>query len=107
MKMACEAYCIRAVIPAARQITFHASIDQNAAPPGVALWTYNNNNNNNNNDDDDDDDDDNNNNFFNEKILLTTMLTIKILFTINLLEKRKTIHSNTIYKSCRFKKHLI
>ena len=29
-----------------------------------------------------------------EKILLTTMLTIKILFTINLLEKRKkTIHS--------------
>ena len=28
-----------------------------------------------------------------EKILLTTMLTIKILFTINLLEKRKkTIH---------------
>ena len=27
------------------------------------------------------------------KILLTTMLTIKILFTINSLEKRKTIHS--------------
>ena len=27
--------------------------------------------------------------FFNEKILLTTMLSIKILFTINLLEKKK------------------
>ena len=30
----------------------------------------------------------------NEKILLTTMLTVKILFTINSLEKKKkTIHS--------------
>ena len=28
-----------------------------------------------------------------EKILLTTMLTIKILFTINLLEKRKKNYS--------------
>ena len=44
-----------------------------------------------------------------EKILLTTMLTIKILFTINLLEKRKKklFIQNNIYKSCRFKKHLI
>ena len=44
-----------------------------------------------------------------EKILLTLMLTIKILFTINLLEKRKKklFIQNTIYKSCRFKKHLI
>ena len=48
----------------------------------------------------------NNNN--NEKILLTTMLTIKILFTINSLEKKKKLFiQNTIYNSCRFKKHLI
>ena len=40
MKMACEAYCIQAVILALRQITFHALLDQTAAPPGVALWTY-------------------------------------------------------------------
>ena len=40
MKMVCEAYCIWAVILAPRQITFHASIDQTAAPPRVALWTY-------------------------------------------------------------------
>ena len=32
--------------------------------------------------------------FFDKKFLLTTMLTIKILFTINSLEKKKkTIHS--------------
>ena len=44
----------------------------------------------------------------NEKILLTTMLTIKILFTINSLEKKKKILiQNTIYNSCRFKKHVI
>ena len=52
----------------------------------------------------------NNNNFFfnNKKILLTTMLTIKIPFTINSLKKKeKTIFKNTIYNSCRFKKHLI
>ena len=43
-----------------------------------------------------------------EKILLTTMLTIKILFTINSLEKKKKLFiQNTIYNSCRFKKHLI
>ena len=37
-----------------------------------------------------------------EKILLTTMLTIKILFTINSLEKkRKLFIQNTIYNSCR------
>ena len=34
--------------------------------------------------------------------------TIKILFTINLLEKKKKLFiQNTIYNSCRFKKHLI
>ena len=43
----------------------------------------------------------------NEKILLT-MLTIKILFTINSLEKKKKLFiQNTIYNSRRFKKHLI
>ena len=31
--------------------------------------------------------------FINEKILLTTMLTIKILFTINSLEKKKKNYS--------------
>ena len=36
------------------------------------------------------------------------MLTIKILFTINLLEKKKKLFiQTTIYNSCRFKKHLI
>ena len=37
------------------------------------------------------------------------MLTIKILFTINSLEKKKKklFVENTIYNSCRFKKHLI
>ena len=36
------------------------------------------------------------------------MLTIKILFTINSLEKKKKLFiQNTIYKYCRFKKHLI
>ena len=34
----------------------------------------------------------------NEKFLLTTMLTIKILFTINSLKKKKkTIHSITLF----------
>ena len=34
--------------------------------------------------------------------------TIKILFTINLLEKKKKLFiQNTIYNSCQFKKHLI
>ena len=34
----------------------------------------------------------------NEKFLLTTMLTIKILFTINSLKKKKkTIHSTTLF----------
>ena len=44
-----------------------------------------------------------------KKIFLTTKLTIKILFTIsNLLEKKKKLFiQNTIYNSCRFKKHLI
>ena len=43
----------------------------------------------------------------NEKILLTTMLTIKILFTINSLEKKKKLFiQNNIYNSCRFKKAL-
>ena len=43
----------------------------------------------------------------NEKILLT-MLTIKILFTINSLEKKKKLFiQNTIYNFRRFKKHLI
>ena len=39
---------------------------------------------------------------------MTTMLTIKMLFTINLLEKKKgkqPFIQNTIYNSCRFKKH--
>ena len=32
----------------------------------------------------------------------------RILFTINLLEKKKKLFiQNTIYNSCRFKKHLI
>ena len=38
------------------------------------------------------------------------MLTIKILFTINSLEKKKgkkLFIQNTIYNSCRFKKHSI
>ena len=35
------------------------------------------------------------------------MLTIKILCTINSLEKKKKLFiENTIYNSCRFKKHL-
>ena len=41
---------------------------------------------------------------------MTTMVTIKILFTINSLEKRKEKNysfKNTIYNSCRFKKHTI
>ena len=43
-----------------------------------------------------------------EKNLLTTMLTIKILFTINSLKKKKKLFiQNTIYNSCRFKKHSI
>ena len=43
-----------------------------------------------------------------KNILLTTILTIKILFTINSLEKKKKLFiQNTIYKSYRFKKHLI
>ena len=47
--------------------------------------------------------------FFMKKIVLRTMLTIKILFTINSLKKREKNYSfkNTIYNSCRFKKHLI
>ena len=41
-------------------------------------------------------------------LILTTMLTIKSLFTINSLEKKKKLFIlNTIYNSCRFKKHLI
>ena len=36
------------------------------------------------------------------------MLTIKILFTINSLEKKKKLFiQNTIYNSCRFQMHLI
>ena len=37
------------------------------------------------------------------------MLTIKILFTVNSLEKKgkKLFIQNTIYNSCRFKKHSI
>ena len=38
------------------------------------------------------------------------MLTIKILFKINSFEKKKRkklFIQNTIYSSCRFKKHLI
>ena len=44
-----------------------------------------------------------------ENILFATMLIIKILFTINLLEKkRKNLFiQNTIYNPCRFKKHSI
>ena len=41
----------------------------------------------------DDDDDDNTN----EKIVLTTMLTIKILFTINSLEKKKNYSFKTLF----------
>ena len=37
------------------------------------------------------------------------MLSIKILFTINSVEKKrkKLFIQNTIYNSCRFEKHLI
>ena len=52
---------------------------------------------------------DDNNNFVNqffEYILLITMLTIKILFTINSL-KKKLFRQNTIYNSFRLKKHLV
>ena len=52
---------------------------------------------------------DNNNNFVNqffEYILLITMLTIKILFTINSL-KKKLFRQNTVYNSFRLKKHLV
>ena len=52
------------------------------------LVSNNNNNNNNSNY--------NNNKFF-ENILLTTMLTIKILFTINSLEKRKNYSFKTLF----------
>ena len=41
---------------------------------------------------------------------MTTMLTIKILVTINSVEKKKRkklFIQNTIYNSCRFKKHSI
>ena len=41
---------------------------------------------------------------------MTTMATIKILFTINSLEKQKKksySFKNTIYNSCWLKKHLI
>ena len=51
---------------------------------------------------------DDNNNFVNqffEYILLITMLTIKILFTINSL-KKKLFRQNTIYNSFRLKKTL-
>ena len=51
---------------------------------------------------------DNNNNFVNqffEYILLITMLTIKILFTINSL-KKKLFRQNTVYNSFRLKKTL-
>ena len=43
-----------------------------------------------------------------KKILLTTMLTIKILFTNNSLKKKEKNYSfkNTIYNSCRFKEAL-
>jgi len=36
-------------------------------------------------------------NFFVEKILLTTMLSIKILFTINSLEKKKNYSFKTLF----------
>ena len=41
--------------------------------------------------------------------IIIIMLTVKILFRINLLEKKrkKLFIQNTIYNSCRFKKHLI
>ena len=36
------------------------------------------------------------------------MLSIKILFTINSIEKKKKLFiQNTIYNYCRFQKHLI
>ena len=35
------------------------------------------------------------------------MLTIKILFTINSLEKKKKLFIQNTDNSCRFKKHLI
>ena len=39
---------------------------------------------------------------------MTAMLSIKILFTINSLEKKEKLFiQNTTYNSCRFKKHLI
>ena len=75
MKMAEKAAftCLRGTLNRRKQIvgTLKLGNDNN---------NHNNNNNNNNN---------NNHNSKGEKILLTTMLTIKILFTINSLEKRK------------------
>ena len=69
-------------------------------PLWAACWefefeTYGSKNiNNNNNNNNDNDNDNNNKNLMAEKRLLTTMLTIEILFTINSLEKKKnTIHS--------------
>ena len=45
--------------------------------------------------------------FFYEKILLTTMLTIKILFTINSLEKKKNYSFKTLFTiPVDLKKHL-
>ena len=38
MKMACEAHCIRAVIPAPRQITFHANNNNN----NNSTWSHEN-----------------------------------------------------------------
>ena len=69
-------------------------------PLWAACWEFeyetygpkNISNNNNNNDNDND-----NNNLMEEKISLTTMLTIKILFTINSLEKRKNYSFKTLF----------
>ena len=63
-----------------------------ATHPPLATDTNNNNNNNN-------DINNNNSNFLKimKKILLTTMLSIKILFTINSLEKKNNYSFKTLF----------
>ena len=62
----------------------------------LKLGNDNNNHNNNNNNNNNNYNNNNNHNSKGEKILLTTMLTIKILFTINSLEKRKNYSFKTL-----------
>ena len=67
--------------------------------PPLATDTNNNNNNNDNDNDNDNDNNNNNNNFLKimKKNLLTTMLSIKILFTFNSLEKKNNYSFKTLF----------